>query len=797
MPVNPLDTARPIAHPDAVVQGDQYRITVLTDGLVRLEWSDTGEFEDRSSAFALTRELPVPEFRVIESDDVLEIVTDRFRLTYDRGPFSPHGLTAHVVGNISTWHSTWRFGEEQEGNLGGTARTLDMVDGPVDIGTGIMSKNGYAVVDDSASFLFTDDGWVAPRTGGGLDLYLFCYGHDYRGALDALYRVSGKTPLLPRFALGNWWSRYFRYSEQTYRELIERFEREGIPFSVSVVDMDWHRVEDVPAKYGSGWTGYSWNRELFPDPEAFMAWLHEQGLRITLNVHPADGIRGFEDSYPEIARAMGIDPASDEPVQFDVTNPEFIRAYLDLVHHPLEAEGVNFWWLDWQQGTFSRGGVDPLWILNHFHYIDSGRDGTRPLTFSRYAGIGSHRYPLGFSGDTVISWASLDFQPYFTSTASNVGYGWWSHDIGGHLFGTFDDELATRWVQLGVFSPIMRLHSSNNEFSGKEPWNFDAENREVMGEFLRLRHRLVPYLHTANYRASTEALPLVQPMYYAYPEAAEAYRVRNEYLFGDQLVVAPITTPADPVTKRASVTAWIPDGTWIDFFTGAVYEGPGMRELFRALGEMPVLAKAGGIVPMTSEISNSVDDNPAHIEVRIFAGADGEFTLREENGEGTGENADQWAATRIRLDWHNGSIDIDGASGNLACLPRTRDWTIVLDAFDDDADLAVTAGGRPLDAEITRDDSRGITVRLTGVPVESGIRIESKNGFRMRPARVEARAHDLVSRARIAYEQKADIMRIIRSNRSAAQTVAQLAAMNPSESLFGALTEIVTDDAPR
>ena len=147
-------------------------------------------------------------------------------------------------------------------------------------------------------------------------------------------------------------------------------------------------------------------------------------------------------------------------------------------------------------------GIDPLWMLNHFHFLDSARDGKRPLTFSRYAGPGSHRYPVGFSGDTLITWASLDFQPYFTATASNIGYGWWSHDIGGHMFGGKDDELATRWVQLGVFSPILRLHSSLSPFNTKEPWRFGPEARAVMTEFLRLRHRLVPYLHTMNHRAA-------------------------------------------------------------------------------------------------------------------------------------------------------------------------------------------------------------------------------------------------------------------------------------------------------
>ena len=367
---------------------------------------------------------------------------------------------------------------------------------------------------------------MRPREGGGIDVYVFAYGHDYAGALHAFYAVSGRTPVLPRWVLGNWWSRYHAYSADAYLELLDRFEAEGLPFSVAVLDMDWHRVESVPDRYGSGWTGYSWERELFPDPEGFLAELHRRGLRVTLNVHPADGVRAFEDAYPRMAEALGRDPESDEPIAFDITDRAFLDAYLELVHHPLEAQGVDFWWLDWQQGPYSRvEGIDPLWMLNHFHFLDSGREGRRPLTFSRYAGPGSHRYPIGFSGDTLISWASLDFQPEFTATASNIGYGWWSHDIGGHIFGVRDDELATRWVQLGVFSPILRLHSSSNPFLVKEPWLYPAEARAAMGDALRFRHRLVPYLHTMNHRAAAEGVPLVRPMYHLAP--ARAARLRG------------------------------------------------------------------------------------------------------------------------------------------------------------------------------------------------------------------------------------------------------------------------------
>ena len=361
--------------------------------------------------------------------------------------------------------------------------------------------------------MLLDNGWIAPRHSGNFDVYVFAFGRDYKRALRTFYRLAGPTPLLPRFALGNWWSRYHPYSASEYLQLLDRFAAAYVPLSVAVLDMGWHLV-DIDPKYGSGWTGYTWNRELFPDPPAFLRELHEPGLAVSLNVHPAEGVHAHEHAYPAIAKRLGIDPASELPVSFDPTDPDFLQAYFGELHHPLEDQGVDFWWLDWQQGAVTRvPGLDPLWLLNHFHFLDSGRRGRRPLTFSRYAGVGSHRYPIGFSGDTVISWASLDFQPYFTATASNVGFGWWSHDIGGHFFGSKDDELATRWVQFGVFSPIMRLHSSFSPFNTKEPWRFGEQAKRIMERFLRLRYQLVPYLYTMNRRAHADGQPLVLPMY--------------------------------------------------------------------------------------------------------------------------------------------------------------------------------------------------------------------------------------------------------------------------------------------
>ena len=286
-----------------------------------------------------------------------------------------------------------------------------------------------------------------------------------------------------------------------------------------------------------------------------------------------------------------------------------MEAYFKYLHHPIEQEGVDFWWIDWQQGNHCKiEGLDPLWIFNHYHFLDSAKNGKRPITFSRYAGAGSHRYPVGFSGDTITTWESLDFQPYFTLTASNIGYGWWSHDIGGHMMGYKNDEMVTRWIQFGIYSPIMRLHSSCSEFNGKEPWRYKKECEIVMSDMLRERHKMIPYLYTMNHKNYQDNIPLIIPMYYEHPENNEAYNFKNQYYFGSELLVAPITSPRIKDLNVSKVSVWLPKGTWYDIYTGMVYEGDRTLDMYRDLNSIPVFAHAGAIIPMTDDINN-VENN--------------------------------------------------------------------------------------------------------------------------------------------------------------------------------------------
>ena len=607
----------------------------------------------------------------------------------------------------------------------------------------------------------TENGWVAPRK-QGIDLYFFGYGHRYLEALSDFYHLCGKTPLLPRYALGNWWSRYYRYTEESYIELMNKFEEEKLPFSVAVIDMDWHLVDDVDEKYGGakrGWTGYTWNKKFFPDPKRFLTWLHDKNMKVTLNVHPADGVRAFEEIYPQMAKAMGIDPASEKPVEFDCSSPEFMKVYFDILCHGLEADGVDFWWIDWQQGTSSKmDGLDPLWILNHFHYLDSAWKGNRPLTFSRYAGVGSHRYPIGFSGDTTITWKSLDYQPYFTNTASNIGYGWWSHDIGGHMWGERDDELAARWVQYGVFSPINRLHSSNNPFSGKEPWRYGAEAREVMNKYLRLRHAMIPYLYTMNRLASRSGAPLIQPMYYAEPEREEAYNVPNEYYFGTELIVSPITSQIDNVSRSARVSTWLPEELWCDMFSGTVYEGGRITDMRRTLDDIPVLMRAGAIIPLTdmTDYSNTVD-NPNALEILVFPAKNGRFTLWEDEGDTPTDIDENWVSTE--LEYSDGIFTVKGAKGNLSVIPETRSWNITFCSVEN-TDVTVTVDGRTARAKKGYDESYNrLTVTIPATEVTSTVTV-TLDKVAIADNR-KRRIYETLERAQMSYDKKKEIWELI------------------------------------
>ncbi len=696
----------PVAADTAVVVYGRSRFTILTSRLIRLEYSPNAIFEDRPSQVFWYRRQPIPEFELVTKPDGIEIITRRLHLQYTDTPdgfgFGNLTITLRQSGAV------WRYGDRDKNNLRGTRRTLDRIDGAARLEPGLMSRKGWAVVDDSETLVFNTDGWLESRQAGPntKDLYFFGYGQDYQQCLADYCHIAGGAPLLPRWALGNWWSRYWEYSAESLAELMETFRAREVPLSVCIIDMDWH-LTDVEGS--TGWTGYTWNRELFREPAQFIAWLHAQGVRTALNLHPAEGVWPHEEMYPAMARRLGLDPSSQKPIPFDIANPDFTRAYFELLHHPQEEMGIDFWWIDWQQGELSAlPGLDPLFWLNHLHFYDLGRNGRkRPFIFSRWGGLGNHRYPIGFSGDTRATWQSLAFQPEFTATAANVGYSWWSHDIGGHMDGKPDAELFVRWVQYGVFSPILRLHSTKNPFNDRHPWGYGGDAFEIVRDVMQLRHALIPYLYTQAWRNSREHLPPIRPMYHDYPTQEDAYHCPQQYTFGAELLAAPFTSAADPDTRLSRQAVWLPEGEWYDFFSGR-FMGAGWRVVYGRLEDIPVFAPAGAIMPLALKQGWGGIENPVELELHIFAGADHTFTLYEDDGDTMAYAAGAFALTTFSQTWTNNKMDIRIAplERDNTLVPDVRQYTLYIIGVQQPQQVTAYSAGQTLSIKTSYDSER-------------------------------------------------------------------------------------------
>jgi alpha-glucosidase (family GH31 glycosyl hydrolase) len=691
------DNYDPVADSRAVVRAGSARFTVLTPQLIRLEWANDAKFEDHASFAFVNRALPVPQFtRQIGPGNRVVLKTSVLTLVYDPGDtdgkFTPSDLT--VSFSLNGKEVVWKPGTQDTGNLLGTARTLDTARGGVKLEPGLISRDGWTLVDDSARPLFDSADfsfrageqstwpWVMLRPGGDRqDWYFFGYGHDYKGALHDFTRVAGKIPLPPRFAFGAWWSRYWSYSDQEFEQLLQQFRTHDIPLSVLVMDIDWHPTFNEvvgnnqmdASGHRLGWTGYSWNKLLFPDPASFLSSVHEQGLKTTLNIHPASGIQPWEDSYSAMASSMGIDPASKQYVPFDITDRKFADNYLKYVIHPLEHQGIDFFWLDWQQEDATNlAGVNPTFWLNYVFFTDREREKKRPLLFHRWGGLGNHRYQIGFSGDTISVWDSLAFQPYFTATAANVGYTYWSHDIGGHQPGAIEPELYLRWIQWGMFSPILRTHTTKNPEAERRIWAYPEPYADLMQQCFVRRDELQPYIYTEARKTHDTGVGFLHPLYYDWPEAPEAYDAKNEYMFGDNLLADPVTQPVSKDSHLAKTTVWLPPGDWFEWDTGARLHGPATLERSFSLSQVPVYVKVGSIVPMQSAtpMQPAADFRRKSIEtliLSVFPMNDGQvstYRLYEDAGDTPGYESGESTWTPIRA-----SLNGDGTLLNISVAP--------------------------------------------------------------------------------------------------------------------------------
>ena len=675
-----------MAHPDAVVRSGKARFTVLTPEMIRIQYSDRSLFEDRATFAIVNRRLPVPAFTAVEKDGYLEIKTSALTLKYKIGGVIDGRKPSAEVLNISMQLNgrpvLWYPGKDDAMNLKGTTRTLDGQIGDnkrQELENGLLSRAGWSIIDESplarrgdgsTTFAFDKqvDGidWVAePVDKQAIDWYFLGYGHQYKKALGDFIKVAGRQPMPPLYVLGYWYSKYQRYTSDEFMEIVNDVKRFNIPMDVMIFDMDWHT---------QGWTGWTWDRTAIPDPEGLIDWMHQHGLKVSLNLHPADGVDDDEDFFNDLREDMGLDKQTKR-VPWNLSDGRFYHNMFKHIIRARERQGVDFWWLDWQQNLTSKyvDGLGETFWCNHVFYNDMrlNRPNHRPLIFHRWGGLGSHRYPIGFSGDSFTTYGTLAWQPYFTATASNVGFGYWGHDLGGHQqTGGNDPEIYLRWMQFGVFTPIFRTHATNWEGIERRIWKYS--NFPSLLETVKLRYALMPYIYTAARQAYDTGVSLCRPLYYEWPEVNNAYLFEDEYMFGDDILVAPVVTKpeSDGMTARRT---WLPEGRWFDVCRNKVVEGNRTFTDRYAMEEIPYFFRAGSVIVNNPPMMN-LNTRPDRLILKVVPGGNGQTKLYEDEGDTEGYK--QGAYTTTTISHEGNTLTILPREGKFAGMPESRSYTV-------------------------------------------------------------------------------------------------------------------------
>ncbi len=671
-----MDYSKAIPNNANVISGEKFRFTLLTERLIRLEYNENGVFENRPTELVWYRNMDKVPYQKREDGKFLEISTKYFKLTYLKNhPFKGTKLNsmANLKVELLNTDRIWYYGNPEATearNYGAPGLSLDDTK-KLKLKMGLYSPYGYSYIDDSNGLIMNEDGTLQAREPGSIDIYLFMYLKDFALCLKDYYGITGYPALVPRYALGNWWSRNIAYDDDSLKELVTNFEEKKIPLSVLLLDRDWHLNTYDNKTMDSGFT---WNQEKFKAPKNMIDYMHAKGVRVGLRVNPKDGFYPYEKQYENIKKYLPV--AENGIIPFNVYDSRAMEVYMKLLIDPLDQYGVDFYWID----DDGKKDTKRIWALDHYHFYDLKSDyKRRSMILTRNPGIAAHRYPVLYSGKTIVGWDTLSLIPLHNSSATNVGVSFWAHDIGGYYKGKEDNELYTRYVQLGTFSPILKFGSDKGKYYKREPWRWSIKTYEIVNDYLHLRHRLIPYLYNESYKYHKYGMPLVNPIYYKYPEMYDDINYRNEYYLGTELFVSPIIKKKDYVMNRVVHKFFLPDGMWYDFFTGKKFPGGKAHISFFKDEDYPVFAKAGSIVTLGHNDNMNDTTPPKNLEIQIFPGRSNTYSLYEDDGVSELYNKGFYLISTIDYNYmpNNYTVIVRAAEGKSGIVPEKRNYKFV------------------------------------------------------------------------------------------------------------------------
>ncbi len=631
------------------VSDGQYRLMPYTPKIMECTFIPDGEvYDPHSHAVILTPE--TPETQVTDLGNALtwnasgitvRIDKSPFRIAYDyKGRLISEGRG--FIASDSTRQMEFQL-EKNEALYGGGARVLGMnrrgnllklynrahygyethsalmnYTMPV-----VLSSNMYALHFDNAPIGYLDldsrgDNTLRYESISGRMTYQVIAGDDWADVLDQYTRLTGRQPLPPRWAFGNFSSRFGYHSEHEVRETVERFLKDSIPLDAVVIDIYWFGA-DIKGHMGN----LEFLRDSFPTPEKMMADFKAKGIKTILVTEPfiLTTSKRWEEA---VEKEILATDSTGKPYTYDfyfghtgiidIYKPE-ARQWFWEIYKEFTEMGVDGWWGDLGEpevhpsdlihATGTADEVHNIYGHDWAGLIHEGyqRDfpGERPFILMRAGYSGSQRYGMiPWSGDVMRSWGGLKPQVEIALQMGMQGLAYMHSDLGGFAEGkVFDPQLYTRWLQYGVFQPIFRPHAQ--EHIAAEPVYHDSTTKALAKQAILLRYSMLPYNYTLAFENNQTGMPFMRPVFFEEPENEKTWTMDEVYLWGDHFLVAPVK---DSLATHQEV--YFPDGSnWIDFYSGAVYKGGTKKSVELAEDHIPVFVRGGAFIPMAEPVQST------------------------------------------------------------------------------------------------------------------------------------------------------------------------------------------------
>jgi alpha-D-xyloside xylohydrolase len=619
--------------------------------------------------------------------------------------------------DLSPDEGIYGLGQHQQGawNYDGTGTfKVTLAQANTNVGVPVMtSSKGYMLLWDNPAVttIFSDTAADASSTqrvlhwsseyGKAIDYY-FCYGDGTIGRAMAAYRhLTGKAPMMPRWEFGFWQSKERYASQEELLGVAQKLRDLKVP--VDGIIQDW---QYWPAGNNT-WGSHQFDPQRYPDPVAMFQQLHHEHYHTLISVWAkfdlgsknSDELNAAGGMFPEVTRYVSPPGQGQWYDPFSTAGREI---YWNQLREQLFSKGVDGWWLDAPEPEINnmafRGYTTPLgpgyevynaYPLMHSTGIYEGQRATTDqkrvviLTRSAYAGQ-QRNSAITWSGDIQATWQVLKNQIPGGLNLSLSGIPYWNTDTGGFFgnrtAGNGDpanpqyEELFSRWFQFSSFCPMFRVHGSYGLRPGKEFWRFDEKTQGILRKYLNLRYRLLPYTYSVAWQVTSSGNTFMQPLVMDFPKDSQTWNIGNQYLFGPEVMVTPVTTAG--VTEQA-VYLPVTGAPWYNFWTGETSAAAQTVQAASPLDTLPIFMRPGSILPMGPFLQYSSEKPDDPIELRVYRGADGRFTLYEDEGDTYDYEKGQYATIPISWRESTHTLVIGSRVGSFPGMLKDHTFNIV------------------------------------------------------------------------------------------------------------------------